>query len=47
MKVDEIFYPDIKAELVSMEECWKQLRGKWLVRKVCVARRSTGAIHRG
>ena len=44
-QIDERCLSGIKAELVSMEECWNQKRGKGLDRKVYVGRRITGAMH--
>ena len=46
-QVDERLFSGIKAELVSMEECRNQPRGKGIDGKLCVVRRSKGAIHRG
>ena len=46
-QVDEILLLGIKAELVSMEECWNQMRGKGFGKKLYVSRRSAGAMYRG
>ena len=46
-QVDEIILSGIKAELVSMEDCWNQTRGKWIGGKVHVGRLSTGVMDRG
>ena len=46
-QVDEIFLSGIKEELVRMDECWNQTRGKMIGGKVYVGRLSTGAMHRG
>ena len=45
-QVDEIFLSGIKAEIVSMEECQNQRRGKGIGMKVYVSKRSTGSMHR-
>ena len=38
MQVYGIFLPCIKVELVSMEDCWHQPRGKGVQKNVCVGR---------
>ena len=38
MQVDEISLLGIKVELVIIEGCWHQPRGKGVGRKVCVGR---------
>ena len=38
MQVDDISISFIKVDLVSMEECWHQPRGKGVGRKLCVVR---------
>ena len=45
-KFDEGFLLGNKAELVSMEECWYQPRGKGFEGKLCVGRQITGPIHK-
>ena len=46
-QVDDISFSGIKVELVSMEECWHQPRGKIVGGKLCVGREILGEIHIG